>query len=92
LHGKQGKTVYETRTPILEGQVGAAHVGIWGESVATEIYRALLPIVGLIASLLLAGVILFFFLARGIIRWLTDMADRTSTEELETPVENRLTG
>jgi sensor histidine kinase regulating citrate/malate metabolism len=92
LHGKQGKTVYETRTPILEGQVGAAHVGIWGESVATEIYGALLPIVGLIASLLLAGVILFFFLARGIMRWLTDMADRRSTEELETPVENRLTG
>ena len=27
----QGKTVYETRTPILEGQVGATHVGIWGK-------------------------------------------------------------
>jgi sensor histidine kinase regulating citrate/malate metabolism len=68
LQGKQGKTVYETRTPILDGQVGAAHVGIWGEGVETEIYSALLPIVGLITIVLLAGVILSVFLARGIIR------------------------
>jgi sensor histidine kinase regulating citrate/malate metabolism len=88
----EGKTVYETRTPILEGQVGAAHIGIWGESVATEIYSALLPIVGLITILLLAGAILFVFLARGIIRWFTDMADKMSTGDLETPVENRVTG
>jgi sensor histidine kinase regulating citrate/malate metabolism len=68
LQGKQGKTVYETRTPILEGQVGAAHVGIWGEGVETEIYSTLFPIVGLITIVLLAGVILSVFLARGIIR------------------------
>lgn len=88
----QGKPVYEIRTPILEGQVGAAHIGIWGESVATEIYSALLPIVGLITSLLLAGAILSVFLARGIIHWLTDMAEKMSTGEVETPVENRVTG
>jgi sensor histidine kinase regulating citrate/malate metabolism len=68
LQGKQGKTVYETRTPILDGQVGAAHVGIWGEGVETEIYSALLPIFGAITIVLLAGVILSVFLARGIIR------------------------
>ena len=64
----QGKTVYETRTPILEGQVGAAHVGIWGEGVEKETYSALLPIVGLLIIVLLAGVILSVFLARGLIR------------------------
>jgi sensor histidine kinase regulating citrate/malate metabolism len=64
----QGKTVYETRTPILEGQIGAAHVGIWEEGVETEIYSALLPIIGLIIIVLFAGVILSVFLARGIIR------------------------
>jgi sensor histidine kinase regulating citrate/malate metabolism len=68
LQGKQGKTVYETRTPILEGQVGAAHVGIWEEGVETEIYSALFPIIGLIIIVLFAGVILSVFLARGIIR------------------------
>jgi sensor histidine kinase regulating citrate/malate metabolism len=88
----QGKPVYETRAPILEGQVGAAHIGIWGESVATEIYSALLPIVGLITSLLLAGAILSVFLVRGIIRWLTDTADKMSTGDLETLVENRVIG
>jgi uncharacterized protein YggT (Ycf19 family) len=60
--------------------------------VAQEIYSALLPIVGLITILLLAGAILFVFLARGIIRWFTDMADKMSTGDLETPVENRVTG
>lgn len=64
----QGKTVYETRTPILEGQVGAAHVGIWGEGVETEIDSARLPILGLIALVLVSGLILSVFLARGIIR------------------------
>jgi HAMP domain-containing protein len=89
LLGSQGKTVYETRTPILEGQLGAAHVGIWGETVATEIYSALLPIIGLITILFLAGVFLSVFLARGIIRpirWLSDMAGKMSTGDLETPV------
>ena len=86
----QGKTVYETRTPILEGQVGAAHVGIWGDGVEREIYRVLLPIVGLVIIVLLAGFILSLFLARGIIqpiRRLTDMAGKMSMGDLETPVE-----
>jgi sensor histidine kinase regulating citrate/malate metabolism len=64
----QGRAVYETRTPMLEGQVGAAHVGIWGDGVETEIYSAIFPIVVLITIVFLAGVILFIFLARGIIR------------------------
>lgn len=90
LPGAQEKTVYETRTPILEGQMGAAYVGLWGEAVATEISRALLPIVGIVAILFLAGIVLTVFLARGIIRpirWLTDMAAKMSTGDLETPVE-----
>jgi sensor histidine kinase regulating citrate/malate metabolism len=64
----QGKTVYETRTPILEGQIGAAHVGIWEEDVETEIYSVILPIIGLIIIVLFAVVILSVFLARGILR------------------------
>jgi HAMP domain-containing protein len=84
----RGKKVYETRTPILEGQLGAAHIGIWGEAVATEIYRAFLPMVTLIAMGLLVAVMFSVFLARGIIgpiRRLTDMAGKMSTGNLETP-------
>ena len=88
----QGKTVYEHRTPILEGQVGAAHIGIWGESVAREVSSALLPIVGLVAVMLLASAVLFVFLVRAIIRWLTDRADKTSGDDLETSVERRVAG
>jgi len=68
LQGEQGKTVYETRTPILEGQVGAAHVGIWGEGVETEIYSSLRPILGLITMVLVAGVVISVFVAREINR------------------------
>ena len=35
----QGKTVYETRVPILEGQLGAAHLGIWAEEVTKKNLR-----------------------------------------------------
>jgi HAMP domain-containing protein len=90
LEGDQGKIAYETRAPILKGQRGTAHIGIWGETVATEIYSALRPIVGLIAILFLAGVVLFLFLARGIIRpirGLSDIASKMSTGDLETPLE-----
>ena len=68
LQEEQGKTVYETRTPIPEGQVGAAHVGIWGEGVETEIYSSLRPILGLITMVLVAGVVISVFVAREINR------------------------
>jgi HAMP domain-containing protein len=86
----RGKTVYETRTPILEGQVGAAHIGIWGEGITAEIYGALLPILALIGMGLLAAVVFSVFIAQGIIRpirRLTDMAGRMSIGNLETPFE-----
>jgi hypothetical protein len=88
LHGKK---VYETHAPILEGQLGTAHIGIWSESVATELYNALFPIVGLITTLLLAGGVLFFVLALQIIRRVTTMEDK-KTRDLESPIEHRLTG
>jgi sensor histidine kinase regulating citrate/malate metabolism len=90
LQGSQGKTVYETRTPILEGQVGAAHIGIWEESVAAEIYSALLPIAALITILFFAGVILCIFLARAIIhriRSQTDTTDKINIGDMKTAVE-----
>ena len=91
----QGKTVYETRTPILEGQVGVARVGIWGEGVETAIYSALFPIAWLLVIVFLTAVIFSVVIARGIIRPVrqpTDMAGETSVGDPETVVENRLTG
>lgn len=86
----QGKTAYETRAPILEGQAGAARIGVWEESVAAEVNRSLWPIVGAAASLLAGGVILCFFFAQGVLRRLTDTPDRFDTGVLTT-VGNQLT-
>jgi len=89
----QGKSVYETRVPILEGQLGAAHLGIWAEGVKTEIDSARLSFVGLIGLVLLIAVILSVFLVRAIIAPIgarTDMAREVSAGELNTPVEHRV--
>lgn len=88
----QGKTVYEVRTPILEGQLGAAHIGVWEEDVAREIYNVLLPIVGLIAILILAGTFFFAFLVREIIRWLADREARLTTDDLDASIDQGFVG
>jgi len=85
----RGKAVYETRVPILGGQVGTAHIGIWGDGVDEQIRRALLPLLEIILILLVAGVAFSILLARGIIRpilRLTQVADKISMGDLETPV------
>jgi hypothetical protein len=88
----QGKTVFETRAPILEGQLGTTHLGIWAESVKTEIDAARLPFVGLTAFVLLVAVALSIFLVRVMIAPIGGRVN-VATEgagELKTPVENRV--
>lgn len=85
-----GKKTYETRVPILEGQVGAAYVALWGDDVEEEIYRSLMPIVGLITVVLLVGMVAAALLARSIIRpiiGLTALADKMSRGDLEHPID-----
>jgi sensor histidine kinase regulating citrate/malate metabolism len=88
----QGNTVYETRVPVLEGQLGTAHLGIWAEGVKTEINTVLLRFVGLIVLVLLVTVALSVFLVRAIIAPIGGRTDKTdvSAAELNTPVENRV--
>jgi nitrogen fixation/metabolism regulation signal transduction histidine kinase len=85
----RGKTIYETRVPILGGQVGTAHVGIWGEGVEQQIRDALLPLLEIILALIIIGAVLAVLLARGIVRpllALTRVADRISLGDLDTPI------
>ena len=86
----QGKTVYETREPILEGRLGTAHIGIWADAVDREINHALLMFLWPIALGLLAAVIIVVILARPLIRALRRLIDSrlgsaqaTSTHSLE---------
>jgi len=85
----RGKTIYETRVPILGGQVGTAHVGMWGEAIDDRIRGALLPLLGIILALVVIGAVVSIVLARGIIRpilTLTRVADRISMGDLDTPI------
>ena len=85
----RGKTIYETRVPILGGQVGTAHVGMWGEGVEEQIRSALMPLMEIIIALVVFGALLSILLARGIIRpilTLTRVADRISLGDLDTPI------
>jgi HAMP domain-containing protein len=85
----RGKTIYETRVPILGGQVGTAHVGMWGEAIDDRIRGALLPVLEVILALVVIGAAVSIVLARGIIRpilTLTRVADRISMGDLDTPI------
>jgi sensor histidine kinase regulating citrate/malate metabolism len=64
----QGKTVYETREPILDGQLGTAHIGIWADAVQRQIHQALFMFLWPITLGLLAAVIIVAILARPLIR------------------------
>ena len=71
----QGRTVYETRQPILEGRLGTAHIGIWADAVEREIYHALFMFLWPITLGLLAAVIIVVILARPLIRALRRLID-----------------
>lgn len=60
----EGKAVYETREPILDGQLGTAHIGIWADAVEREIYQTLFMFVWPIALGILAAVTFAVLLAR----------------------------
>jgi sensor histidine kinase regulating citrate/malate metabolism len=64
----QGKPVYETREPILDGQLGTAHIGIWTKAVEREIYRTLFMFVWPITFGAFAIVIMMLMWARPLIR------------------------
>ena len=85
----RGNIVYETSVPILGGQVGAAHLGMQGDFVEREIRGAILPIIGIIAVILLAGIVissvLVWVMTRPI-RRLRNVADSMSKGDLDTPV------
>jgi sensor histidine kinase regulating citrate/malate metabolism len=63
----EGKTIYETREPILEGRLGTAHVGISADMVEREIYQTLFLFLWPIALLLLFAAGTAFLLAHGLI-------------------------
>jgi HAMP domain-containing protein len=85
----RGKSVYETRSPLLDGQLGMVRVGLWAEAVQSDMRSTLLPIIGLIVACLVVGVALSIMLASKTIRPILDLkavADEISRGRLDTIV------
>jgi len=82
----EGKTVYETSVPVLDGQAGTVHVGFWGDAVDQEVQSVLLPMIGIIAMVPLVGALLSFLIANWIVRpivGLTEVADKVTRGDLD---------
>ena len=85
----RGKSVYETRSPLLDGQLGTVRVGIWAETVQNDVSSTLWPIIGLIAACLAVSIALSIMLASKMIRPILDLksiADDISRGRLDTTV------
>lgn len=64
----EGKPVYETRAPILDGQLGSAHIGIWLEAIEQDIFKALFTFLWPVTFGTLGAVIVAAILAQPSIR------------------------
>ena len=83
------KTVYETRSPLLDGQLGSARVGLWADAVHDDMRSTLLPIVGLIGVSVALSIALSVMLAGKTIRPILELkaiADDISRGRLDTSV------
>lgn len=80
------RRVFESVVPILAGQLGSAHVGIWADIVAKEIHESLIPIVLVVGILFLVAGGVSLLLSRHIVKRiirLQSIADRMSKGNLE---------
>jgi HAMP domain-containing protein len=85
----RGKSVYETQMPLLDGQLGAVHVGLWAETVERDVMGTVLPIVGLIALCLAIGIAVSIIMATNMIRPILELksvADEISRGNLDASV------
>ena len=82
----RGRSAYETRVPILEGQFGAVHVGFWADSVQQDVRKTLLPIVSLIGLCLIVGIAVSVMITGKVIKpilELTETAEEISRGHLD---------
>jgi HAMP domain-containing protein len=85
----RGRPVRETRAPILEGQLGAVHVGIWDDTTRQEVRNTLLPIILLTAICLVIAAVLSVLIARTVIKPILELvaaADTMSRGQLDVPI------
>ena len=84
-----GRPVNETQMPVLDGQLGAVHVGLWADTVQQEVRGTVLPIIGLIALCLGTVVVISVIIASKTVRpilQLKSSADEISRGNLDVSV------
>jgi two-component system cell cycle sensor histidine kinase/response regulator CckA len=85
----RGRPIYDTRVPLLEGQLGAVHVGLWADTIQKDVHDTILPIVAAILGCLAVGIALSLIIASKVIRPILHLkanADQISRGHLDTPV------
>ncbi|HEY7167743.1 MAG TPA: HAMP domain-containing protein [Candidatus Binatia bacterium] len=88
----RGRPVYETRVPVLDGQLGSVRVGLWADAVQQDVRSTLFPIIGLIAVCLIVGILVSMLIANTTIKPIIELAavaDDISRGRLDTPVSVR---
>jgi sensor histidine kinase regulating citrate/malate metabolism len=71
----EGRPIYETRAPILDGQLGSAYIGISADAVDREIYQSLFMFVWPMTFGIFAAVIVVVILAQPSIRALRRLSE-----------------
>jgi sensor histidine kinase regulating citrate/malate metabolism len=74
----EGRSIYETRAPILDGQLGSVYIGISADAVEREIYQALFMFVWPITFGLFAAVIVAMIVAQPAVRALRRLIELRS--------------
>ena len=85
----RGRSIDETRVPVLDGQLGSVRVGLWADTVQQDVRSTLFPIIGLIAVCLIIGVLVSMVIANTTIKPIIELAavaDDISRGRLDTPV------
>jgi len=77
----EGKPVYETRAPILDGQLGSAHIGIWAGAIERDIHQALFRFVWPMTLGFLAAVIAVLTLGQPLIQALRRLFELRSASQ-----------
>jgi HAMP domain-containing protein len=88
----RGRPVYETRAPVLDGQLGAVRVGLWQDTIRQDVRNTLFPIILFTAVCLGIGAVLSVFIAASIIKPIIELAasaDAISRGQLDVPITLR---
>jgi two-component system, cell cycle sensor histidine kinase and response regulator CckA len=83
------RSVNETQMPVLDGQLGAVHVGLWADTVQQEVRGTVLPIIGLITLCLGTVVVISVIITGKTVRpilQLKSTADEISRGNLDVSV------